>query len=677
MNKEDLLSALRAAADQVAPKGESVHHTFSHYNPTFTVRNDDEFHAAMFFARRGDLIHIAGDVVIDLSDILRPGKLESLVQENRIPFDFVIPEGVVVYGDRGIGGCKGAILKCPSYIQSILTLSTDARLTGLSIQGPDGPGAFCGTQEQQSSGIRIIGDDAGVDNCEIAGFGNVAIMVENCPSAYVTDCYIHDISGIDCGYGLKAENSQVRYIRNTFYRVNHPVFSSEGIHEEENKIFEPTFDPEGNKILDSLPLERLEILSGCYYNDRDDKAYCMLYDLLEKASDMPLQELKAAVSDVIDEIGNYVNYYRFKNSTGIHVTVDGVRYGAKDDENPIGGGMHYSRIITEGNVTVTTALELKAAIENAKEGDIIYIPDDVIIDLSNPQDESRIEIDVNTPVTIASNRGFIRPDGTVCVGGIIRSNLPYVSSVIRFNAPGIRMTGLIFKGPDPARHLRLWDRCFRGKCSGRGGQPGHKFLNKAAPSHGLDIRADDCEVDNCELCGWTSAAVGIGAPRNKPPIRNIRLHHNFVHHNQINALGYGFCHGRAYTNIYCNLFNYNRHSIAGGGQPESGYVAHDNVEMGESIGHYFDMHGGGDRRDGTNIAGDRIEMFHNSFLGTWLPYVVRGEPVDIQIFEHNIHYRNATDFNPTRLTGERFYIGKNIWNYNSGIIEVKEGFPDA
>jgi len=52
-----------------------------------------------------------------------------------------------------------------------------------------------------------------------------------------------------------------------------------------------------------------------------------------------------------------------------------------------------------------------------------------------------------------------------------------------------------------------------------------------------------------------------------------------------------------------NWFNHNRHSIAGTGKPGCGYLACHNVEAGTSLSHCFDMHGGRDRKDGTDTAG--------------------------------------------------------------------------
>ena len=62
------------------------------------------------------------------------------------------------------------------------------------------------------------------------------------------------------------------------------------------------------------------------------------------------------------------------------------------------------------------------------------------------------------------------------------------------------------------------------------------------------------------------------------------------------------------------------------GRPGSGYEARHNVERGESLSHLFDMHGGRDRKDGTNIAGTWMKVTHNAFFCTKTAVKVRGEP---------------------------------------------------
>jgi len=87
--------------------------------------------------------------------------------------------------------------------------------------------------------------------------------------------------------------------------------------------------------------------------------------------------------------------------------------------------------------------------------------------------------------------------------------------------------------------------------------------------------------------------------------------------NQRNGLGYGVSHGygkNISSLVECNLFDYNRHSIAGTGVPGNSYEARNNVELGASLSHNFDMHGGKGRRDGTDIAGTKILIHHNTFM---------------------------------------------------------------
>ncbi len=106
------------------------------------------------------------------------------------------------------------------------------------------------------------------------------------------------------------------------------------------------------------------------------------------------------------------------------------------------------------------------------------------------------------------------------------------------------------------------------------------------------------------------------------------IHHNHIHRYQYNGLGYGISHNTASSLIEFNLFDFNRHSIAGTGRPGCSYEARHNVELGTSLSHCFDMHGGRDREDGTDVAGTRILIHHNTFCAATTPVVIRGTPQD-------------------------------------------------
>ena len=118
---------------------------------------------------------------------------------------------------------------------------------------------------------------------------------------------------------------------------------------------------------------------------------------------------------------------------------------------------------------------------------------------------------------------------------------------------------------------------------------------------------------------------------------------------------------RGGATVESNLFNFNRHSIAGVGYGDSWYIARYNVDMGDVLDHVYDMHGGQDRGDGTNIAGKFVEMYNNTFLTDDRPYHVRGVPVEKQTFYHNILFHPVSQYNLNVLRGVRTTISDNIF----------------
>jgi VCBS repeat protein len=122
---------------------------------------------------------------------------------------------------------------------------------------------------------------------------------------------------------------------------------------------------------------------------------------------------------------------------------------------------------------------------------------------------------------------------------------------------------------------------------------------------GIDISSCvGIEIANMEMSGWSGQAVHVQDPlgRNTNP-EAIRIHDNFFHHNQHDGgNGYGVVvrHG-AYALIERNVFDFNRHAIAAGGQPGTGYRAHQNLVLkGGGVhgcwaicftAHEFDVHG--------------------------------------------------------------------------------------
>jgi hypothetical protein len=308
------------------------------------------------------------------------------------------------------------------------------------------------------------------------------------------------------------------------------------------------------------------------------------------------------------------------------VEIGGETYGARPDERgPIGGGKEYRNVVTNGDFLVRTVDELAAALKKAQPGQTVFVPGDVELDCTDLVFAEDFHIDVPAGVTLAGDRGLRGSPGA-----LISSDAFATNPLIHVLGPGVRITGLRLRGPDPKRRLEHHRRSFN-KERGDDKQQ-HDYYYRLPVSQGIRTESNDLEMDNCELSGWSHVAVFLSAGRGH------RIHHNYIHHNQLNGLGYGISHGSnpSASLIECNLFNFNRHSIAATGAPGNSYEARNNVELGESLSHNFDMHGGRDRKDGTEIAGDLIRIHHNTFLGSKVrAVVIRGVPRQEACIDHN------------------------------------------
>ena len=149
-------------------------------------------------------------------------------------------------------------------------------------------------------------------------------------------------------------------------------------------------------------------------------------------------------------------------------------------------------------------------------------------------------------MTLASDRGL-----KGAPGGLIRSDTFATSPLIRVTGADARVTGLRLQGPNPRQCLEHHSRAFRE------GHGGHGYYYKFPTSDGIETREPRLRVDNCELAGWSHGAVYLAGGDGH------RVQHCFIHHNQYQGLGYGVSHDRAESLIEGNLFDANRHSIAG------------------------------------------------------------------------------------------------------------------
>ena len=308
------------------------------------------------------------------------------------------------------------------------------------------------------------------------------------------------------------------------------------------------------------------------------------------------------------------------------VALDGEICGAQPDERgPIGGGAGYTNILVPTPDPVSTLDELLEALANAKPDDVVYVDGKARIDCTIRVYIESLVLEIPDGVTLASDRGVNNSKG-----GMIFSETFATKPLILATGPNVRITGLRIGGPNPNPCLEHHHRSFT---EGRG----HGYYYKFPTSDGIIADHPGLEVDNCELGGWSHGAVYLRGGDNH------HVHHNFIHHNQYNGLGYGVSHGRASSLIEYNLFDYNRHSIAGSGVSESGYIARHNVEIKHSLSHCFDMHGGRDRKDGTNIAGTQLKIHHNTFRCPKTAVVIRGEPEEgADIYNNWFYHKPGT-----------------------------------
>ena len=167
------------------------------------------------------------------------------------------------------------------------------------------------------------------------------------------------------------------------------------------------------------------------------------------------------------------------------------------------------------------------------------------------------------------------------------------------------------------------------------------------------------EIANNEISGWHVAGVQVEDPRARIDRNNgmgaVRIRRNSIHRNQRIGEGYGVeVTAGAYALIEKNVFDDNRHAIAGGGHHGTGYFAYRNLVLTDgghhewygidSRTHQIDMHGQSDcwgfpHYCGT--AGEYMDIRHNTIAYTAGAAIkIRGEPtlgLDVarNVFSHS------------------------------------------
>lgn len=300
------------------------------------------------------------------------------------------------------------------------------------------------------------------------------------------------------------------------------------------------------------------------------------------------------------------------------VAIDDTVYGAKPDQSgPIGGGDGFANTVIQGDYRVTDLDSLLTALAQARPGQVVFIPGETEIDLTARIYVEQLVLEIPAGVTLAGERGHQGSQGALLTSDALKTPV-----MIRTLGPDVRITGLRIRGPNSKKYLDHHGRSF-------GSDRGREYYYKFPTSVGIQTEYAHLEVDNCEISAFGHSGVYLKKGEEH------HIHHNFIHHCQYNGLGYGVCLDTAASLIEFNRFNWTRHAIAATGRPRSSYVARHNVVLEESLGHCFDMHGGRDRKDGTDIAGTSFEIHHNTFWSAKTPVVIRGVPQESGEVHHN------------------------------------------
>jgi len=309
------------------------------------------------------------------------------------------------------------------------------------------------------------------------------------------------------------------------------------------------------------------------------------------------------VSDFSPVDGDYTLYLdgdeiALSELTGQESTTDSTESTTDDTTTTsgpaIGGGSEYDGLVqpSAANDTVSTESELLNALGSASSGDVVYVDGSAEINLGST------DITVPSGVTLASDRGV---DGAA--GGHI-----YTTSVVWplvYVSGSARVTGLRVSGPSYS----------------------YREYDSDEVDMGLRVTGSDVEIDNNEIYGFTHASVR--------PAGDTHVHHNHIHHNPMDGLGYGVSTSTGHPIIEYNRFNYNRHSIASGGG--NGYTARYNHFGPDAVDHVMDMHRPG---------GETIEIHHNTVEavthvqdnGQTECVAIRGTPSDVADIHGNWFY---------------------------------------
>lgn len=265
--------------------------------------------------------------------------------------------------------------------------------------------------------------------------------------------------------------------------------------------------------------------------------------------------------------------------------------------------------------SISSLSQFMEALERAKDGDVITLDYKSIFDLTHEK-----TIEIKKAITI---RGYPSP---------FKIGQPHFFSKGK-PAPMFRITSanVVFNG----LKIEGFEKDSKKEEIAELNRQGVKGVYQFPITQGIQINASNVTIKNSELMGFSHAAIIM------TNAQNIVIENNNIHHNQRSGLGYGITLSQnSKAIIHNNQFDYNRHSIAGTGHSGQSYVAHHNTFGANHIDSPLDMHGGKDRKDGTQIAGRRVEIRDNVILTKDVPaFIHRGVAEEGVYIYHNVfHY---------------------------------------
>lgn len=311
----------------------------------------------------------------------------------------------------------------------------------------------------------------------------------------------------------------------------------------------------------------------------------------------------------LEQLGFYYDYIGHTAATA----PDGTRYGAAAGQlGPIGGGTGYGDIYTTGDFIVTDDNTFYAAAAKAQAGQVIFVPGDVEIDLSDLKYTEYHDLVLNPGVILASDRGLNGSSG----GKLLIST---AQTTIFTLSEGVRLTGLVIQGPDP--HI-------------------HQDLVEYDPLDGIGVQGEGIRIDNCEISGFSNSGIRLLSG-------DLLVEYCYIHHIRGVGGGSGILAEGGTLDARCNLFSNCRSGITATAGCDA-LLAEENVEVGNGLESFFRLAPGeapASQVPGMMASADSVTLRNNTVLGTTPLLALEGLPESL-IVEQNLLALTEGQYDP-------------------------------